>query len=176
MPPSIPAQSPPTDPELRWRHAGRALLAKTIAELAYEDLLHPVPQDDGWHTLTLEGSGGPEIEYRFLADRGAYGSWFVDPGSVRRNDRLHVTTVGVQRRHRDDIGEQRAGGVELVAVEPQHPCGVGKHLGVRARRRPAASIRDGIADDDAGVYTWKPNFAFFRCGPVAEQAFGKSEV
>jgi siderophore synthetase component len=69
---------------VRWRHAGRALLAKTIAELAYEDLLRPVPQEDGWHALTLDGRGGQQIEYRFLADRGAYGSWFVDPGSVRR--------------------------------------------------------------------------------------------
>ncbi len=35
--------------------------------------------------LALGGqSGGRPVEYRFRADRGAYGSWFVDPGSVRR--------------------------------------------------------------------------------------------
>jgi siderophore synthetase component len=44
-----------------------------------------VPQEDGWHLLTLKGRGdGQPVEYRFRADRGAYGSWFVDPGSVRR--------------------------------------------------------------------------------------------
>lgn len=92
-------QSLPADPELRWRHAGRSLLAKTIAELAYEELLTPAAQDDGWHALNLaapaqaldhpNGTGGvpggtAPVEYRFRADRGAYGSWFVDPGSVRR--------------------------------------------------------------------------------------------
>src|SRR5258708_34145959 len=56
--PAVPAQSPPADPELRWRHAGRALLAKTIAEFAYEELLAPRQQDDGWHSLTLDAAGG----------------------------------------------------------------------------------------------------------------------
>jgi siderophore synthetase component len=77
--------SSPADPELRWREAGRALLAKTIAEFAYEDLIAPVPEPEGWHRLDLEaGPGGAGVEYRFRADRGAYGSWFIDPGSVRR--------------------------------------------------------------------------------------------
>ncbi|MGH6658006.1 MAG: IucA/IucC family siderophore biosynthesis protein, partial [Actinocrinis sp.] len=85
-----PTQSAPTDPELRWRHAARSLLAKTIAEFAYEDLLSPIEQEDGWHALHLDapnsGPGADQrgVEYRFRADRGAYGSWFVDPGSVRR--------------------------------------------------------------------------------------------
>jgi siderophore synthetase component len=83
--PSIPAQSAPTDPELCWRHAARALLARTIAEFAHEGLLAPVAQDDGWHLLSLERPGSEQsVEYRFRADRGAYDSWFVDPGSVRR--------------------------------------------------------------------------------------------
>jgi siderophore synthetase component len=71
--------APPADPELRWRQAGRALLAKTIGEFAYEGLLAPEPEQDAWHRLALDG-----VEYRFRAERGAYGSWFVDPGSVRR--------------------------------------------------------------------------------------------
>jgi len=80
-----PETIPSSDPELRWRHAGRSLLAKTIAEFAYEELLAPVLQEDGWYRLTLDAAGeGQGIEYRFRADRGAYGSWFVDPGSVRR--------------------------------------------------------------------------------------------
>ncbi len=77
--------SAPADPERRWRQAARALLAKTIAEFAYEELLSPVEEEDGWHALHLDASdGGAGVEYRFRADRGAYGSWFVDPGSVRR--------------------------------------------------------------------------------------------
>jgi siderophore synthetase component len=81
---SAPAPSA-ADPESRWRHAARALLAKTIAEFAYEDMLAPVPQGDGWYVLALETPGGGRpVEYRFRAERGAYGSWFVDPGSVRR--------------------------------------------------------------------------------------------
>src|SRR5579859_899772 len=64
--PSTPTQSPPTDPERRWRQAGRALLAKTIAEFTYEELLAPVPQEDGWHRLHLDAAGGGQgVEYRF---------------------------------------------------------------------------------------------------------------
>jgi len=82
-----PRPTSPADPELRWRQAGRALLAKTIAEFAYEDLLGPVPEPEGWHRLELPADrpGEQAVEYRFRADRGAYGSWFVDPGSVRRS-------------------------------------------------------------------------------------------
>ncbi len=101
-----------TDPALLWRAAGRQLLAKTIGEFAYEELLEPraVPEEEGWYRLTVraaapdpdaateakaqaaEGMYGPavrkpegaETEYAFRARRGAYGSWFVEPGSVRR--------------------------------------------------------------------------------------------
>jgi siderophore synthetase component len=78
--------APPADPEARWCEAGQALLAKTIAEFAYEGLLEPAAERDGWHRLVVEGAlGGHSVDYRFLAERGAYGSWFVDPGSVRRS-------------------------------------------------------------------------------------------
>lgn len=81
--------------ELRHRQAGRDLIAKMIAEFAYEGLLSPLPADpDGWYRLPEfdpAGNGPPPaaqptaVEYRFRADRGAYDSWFVDPGSIRRN-------------------------------------------------------------------------------------------
>ncbi|MFD7828907.1 IucA/IucC family protein [Kitasatospora sp. NPDC059803] len=65
-----------------WRRAGRALLAKMLGEFAYEELLTPVrAASDGEYLLWL-----PEAEYRFTARRGAYGSWRVDPESVRCSD------------------------------------------------------------------------------------------
>ncbi|HEY3870088.1 MAG TPA: IucA/IucC family siderophore biosynthesis protein [Actinocrinis sp.] len=83
---SAAAAMPHGDPDLRRRQAGRALLAKTLGEFAYEQLLEPEPHEDGWYGLRLEAGSGPAVEYRFLAARGSYGSWFVDPGSVRRNN------------------------------------------------------------------------------------------
>jgi siderophore synthetase component len=64
-----------------WRRAGRALLAKAIAELCHEELLEPVEQGDGEYRIDLDGG----VAYRFTGRRGAYESWFVDPGSVRRD-------------------------------------------------------------------------------------------
>lgn len=64
-----------------WRAAGRALVAKMIAELSYEELLQPAPTDeaDQW-TLDLGGA-----RYDFQARRGAFGHWHIDPASVRRD-------------------------------------------------------------------------------------------
>lgn len=64
-----------------WRAAGRALVAKMIAELSYEELLQPAPtgEADQW-TLDLGGA-----RYDFQARRGAFGHWHVDPASVRRD-------------------------------------------------------------------------------------------
>ncbi|GAA1981543.1 IucA/IucC family protein [Kitasatospora viridis] len=74
-----PADDPLT--AARWQQACRALLAKLIGEFAYEELLRPDPVADG-HRIALS-AGGPV--YRFAARRGAYGSWQVEPGSVRRD-------------------------------------------------------------------------------------------
>ncbi|MDH6143080.1 MULTISPECIES: IucA/IucC family protein [Kitasatospora] len=74
---------PPADDALtagRWQQACRALLAKMLGEFAYEELLTPEPVDDGYRIAL---PGGPV--YRFAARRGAYGSWQVEPGSVRRD-------------------------------------------------------------------------------------------
>ncbi|HEU5333770.1 MAG TPA: IucA/IucC family siderophore biosynthesis protein [Actinocrinis sp.] len=101
-----PRPTSPADPELRWRQAGRALLAKTIAEFAYEDLLAPVPEPEGWHRLDLPaaGPGDQPVEYRFRADRGAYGSWFVDPGSVRRGGHPATDPLGFVADAADALG------------------------------------------------------------------------
>ncbi|MER5638669.1 IucA/IucC family protein [Kitasatospora sp. NPDC002227] len=47
-----------------------------IAEFAYEELITPVADGDGY-LVEL-----PEADYRFRARRGAYGSWRVDQGSL----------------------------------------------------------------------------------------------
>ena len=110
-PPRQRTTSTETDPALVWRAAGRRLLAKTIGEFAYEELIEPraVPEEDGWYRLKVQAAepdGDPDApvvsaaggmygpaprkpqgavtEYAFRARRGAYGCWFVEPGSVRR--------------------------------------------------------------------------------------------
>lgn len=76
----------PASVELR-RAAGRALCAKLIAELSYEELLRPEPdgsESDGAHTYRLPLPSG--VTYTFSARRGAFDSWRVREDSVRRDD------------------------------------------------------------------------------------------
>ncbi|MEU9076471.1 IucA/IucC family siderophore biosynthesis protein [Kitasatospora sp. NPDC048538] len=85
--PQPPAAEPPLylPPHLtagHWRRAGRALLAKMIGEFSYEELLTPTPGTAADEYLLAL----PAAEYRFTARRGAYGSWRVDPDSVRCTD------------------------------------------------------------------------------------------
>ncbi|WP_431047438.1 IucA/IucC family protein [Streptomyces sp. P1-3] len=92
-------------PELNrsaWEHAARRLLAKTLAEFAYEEIIRPVPDPAGageqgpdgtWgdgYRLPLDPSdpGADESPtasgaLRFRARRGAYGGWCVDERSIR---------------------------------------------------------------------------------------------
>ncbi|RCW42888.1 siderophore synthetase component [Halopolyspora algeriensis] len=63
-----------------WRRAGRELLAKTLAELSYEQLLEPVGTRPGHYRLDLPGA----VSYAFSADGGAFGHWRVDPTSITR--------------------------------------------------------------------------------------------
>ncbi|MFI6575875.1 IucA/IucC family protein [Nocardiopsis sp. NPDC050513] len=68
-----------------WREAGRRLLARVIAETAYEEMVVPAPAErdgDGDPAWSLAVDGG--VEYRFTARRGGFGSWHVDPGSLTR--------------------------------------------------------------------------------------------
>lgn len=69
-------------PSNAWRNAGRALVAKILAEWSYEELLAPHPMgtaDAEQWCLELTGA-----RYEFHARRGAFGSWSVDPTSVTR--------------------------------------------------------------------------------------------
>ncbi|WNV86614.1 IucA/IucC family protein [Umezawaea sp. Da 62-37] len=63
---------------MRWSTASTALLAKLIGELAFESLLAPESDGDGYR-LDL-----PAARYTFTAARGAFGGWTPDPGTLRR--------------------------------------------------------------------------------------------
>ncbi|MQA17442.1 MAG: IucA/IucC family siderophore biosynthesis protein, partial [Pseudonocardiaceae bacterium] len=62
-----------------WRAANTALLAKTLAEFCYEQLLEPQPDGDTYVTAVDDG-----VAYRFRARRGSFDCWHVDADSVRR--------------------------------------------------------------------------------------------
>jgi siderophore synthetase component len=66
-----------------WRLAGRALLAKMLGELAYEEMLTPEPVGDRYR-LALAGG----VSYDFRARRGSFGAWRVDPDSVLRGEEV----------------------------------------------------------------------------------------
>jgi aerobactin synthase len=51
-----------------------------VAELAYEELLVPVPAGDGWR---IELTGG--VAYTFRARRGTFGVWRIEDGSLARH-------------------------------------------------------------------------------------------
>jgi len=65
----------------QWHEAGRALLARMIAELAYEELLVPVPDGAGWR---IDLPGG--VAYTFAARRATFGAWRVDDRTVTRSE------------------------------------------------------------------------------------------
>lgn len=77
-----------------WQHAGRRLLAKMLAEFAYEEVIVPEPDPAAGpaaYRLVL----GPATTYRFRAHRGSYGSWYVDADSITpTGDPLHFLTQG----------------------------------------------------------------------------------
>ncbi|MEU6484109.1 IucA/IucC family siderophore biosynthesis protein [Streptomyces sp. NPDC046887] len=78
-----------------WLSASRRLLAKTLGEFAYEEIIEPVPVD-GPAATTAAGADGSGREYAlglddgsrigFHARRTAYGSWRVDADSITRTD------------------------------------------------------------------------------------------
>lgn len=75
--PCIPAELT----EKTWDLAARRLLAKMLAEFAYEEVITPVPTPaaagDAW-TLTLDD--GSSLGFR--ARRRSYGSWHVTPDTI----------------------------------------------------------------------------------------------
>ncbi|MGW2280807.1 IucA/IucC family protein [Streptomyces sp. NPDC001770] len=87
-------QQLPDRPELNravWDRVAAQLLAKMLGEFAYEEILRPLPQQP---PVTTDGTGEPYAlllddgaTLAFRARRGVYGSWRVDPASVRETPR-----------------------------------------------------------------------------------------
>ncbi|MFJ2553966.1 MULTISPECIES: IucA/IucC family protein [unclassified Streptomyces] len=108
-PDPAPLFAPPELNPAAWERAACRLLAKTLGEFAYEEIIDPrsVPESipasepaaepasvpasapasasaagPGHYAITLDA--GETLTFR--AERGAYGHWRVDPGSVRCDD------------------------------------------------------------------------------------------
>lgn len=79
----------PSSDSTTWQCVARRLLAKLLAEFAYEEVIVPEPEPAAGPTayrLRLSDT----LTYRFHARRGAYGSWRVDPASIGPDgDPLH---------------------------------------------------------------------------------------
>lgn len=69
-----------TDPLGRWRQANRALIAKTLAELCYEQALRA--EDDGRGGYSVALAGG--TRYRFRAEPTVWDRLRIEPASVTR--------------------------------------------------------------------------------------------
>nr|WP_237554915.1 IucA/IucC family protein [Streptomyces sp. SID4948] len=70
------------------------MLAKMLAEFAYEEVIVPEP-DPAAGPTSYRLRLGPETTYRFRARRGAYGSWYVDADSIGpTGDPLHFLVHG----------------------------------------------------------------------------------
>lgn len=72
----------PAPPETAWSRAARRLLAKMLAEFAYEGIVTPDP--DGPPADAYRLPVAPGLTYRVRARRGGYGHWRLDPGSITR--------------------------------------------------------------------------------------------
>lgn len=85
--PDTPASAAPlSTPELNrevWDGAAVRLLAKMLEQFAYEEVVEPTPRagERGTYTLTLDDGGA----LAFTARRGVYGSWRIDPDSIRES-------------------------------------------------------------------------------------------
>ena len=86
--------TPSTIDPAAWQHASRRLLAKMLAEFAYEEVITPEPEPAaGPDAYRIELS--PDVTYRFRAGRGSYGSWYVDADSITPNgDPMHFLAHG----------------------------------------------------------------------------------
>lgn len=93
-----------------WRTAGRALVAKALAELAYEQLLAPVATGPGRFRVTLSSGH----RYEFTARRGGFGTWRVDPESVTRDGLPATDPVLLVLDGREQLGLDGATAAEVV--------------------------------------------------------------
>ncbi|UWE11822.1 IucA/IucC family protein [Actinacidiphila bryophytorum] len=84
--------TPPAPDPSAWQSAARRLLAKMLAEFAYEEVIVPEP-DPAAGPAAYRLRISDTLTYRFEAGRGAYGSWQVDPASIGPDgDPLHFVS------------------------------------------------------------------------------------
>ncbi|WP_435842446.1 IucA/IucC family protein [Streptomyces laurentii] len=105
-PPTPPARAtlfcPPELTAERWDRVSARLLAKALAEFAYEEVVVPRPVEDAAHgAAPAEPGGAPRAAapapytvtlddgatLAFTARRGAYRGWRIDPGSLTLDGR-----------------------------------------------------------------------------------------
>ncbi|MFI2351135.1 IucA/IucC family protein [Streptomyces sp. NPDC019443] len=95
-----PSAVPFTPPGLNaqaWDRAAVRLLAKMLGEFAYEEIIEPVVgRGCDQYTLTLDDGSN----LSFLARRGAYGSWRVDPDSIDHKGRRFADPLAFLARAR----------------------------------------------------------------------------
>jgi siderophore synthetase component len=95
-----PSAVPFTPPGLNaqaWDRAAVRLLAKMLGEFAYEEIIEPVVgRGCDQYTLTLDDGSN----LSFLARRGAYGSWRVDPDSIDHEGRCFADPLAFLARAR----------------------------------------------------------------------------
>ena len=141
-----PSPSAELSPE-HWRPAGRVLLARTVAELAYEDVLTPVPDGAGWRL------GLPAAEYRFAARRGAFGSWRVDPATLTRDGEPADDPLRFVLDARDVLG---LSGSVLADVVRDLTATQVADARLRSRAVPAARLADLSHEDLEAHQTGHP--------------------
>jgi siderophore synthetase component len=141
-----PSPYPDLDPE-HWRPAGRALLARTVAELSYEDVLTPVPDGDGWR-LDLPAAG-----YRFEARRGAFGAWRLDTATLTRDGEPADDPLRFVLDARDVLG--LSGSVLADVVRDLTATHVADAR-LRARALPAKELADLSHEDLEAHQTGHP--------------------
>lgn len=78
-----------------WEQAGRRLLLKAVEEFAYEELLVPMPVPDSDTGDRYRLDLGDDVHWTLRATRGTFGTWRVEPDSLRRHP--HTPDAGPER-------------------------------------------------------------------------------
>ncbi|MEV7009510.1 IucA/IucC family protein [Streptosporangium sp. NPDC051022] len=80
-----------------WARAGHRLLAKAVEEFAYEELLVPRPDTGAASPDAYRLDLGDGIRWTFRATRGAFGSWRLVDGTLRRHPAPAEGEAGPER-------------------------------------------------------------------------------
>ncbi|MCY1440203.1 hypothetical protein D9M71_564680 [compost metagenome] len=101
----------------------------------------------------------------------------IDDAQPRRtatNEGQHLLAVVIERLDRDPVGEQRAGGIELLAIE-DITIAIGGDTRLEFQGVFNAALRPGIADSPAFQDALEQLF-FLRLGGAAEHQVENAEL